>query len=105
MKKILTANHPAEAQMVVDFLSGEGVAAEVRGEMLFGARGELPISEASPTVWVVDEEQEAHATQLLEAYFKQAEEQANATWTCSCGETHEGQFTSCWNCGAPRPSA
>lgn len=104
MKKILTSNHPAEAQMVVDFLAGEGIDAQVRGEMLFGARGELPIAEASPTVWVVDEKAEMQATELLKLYFAQAKEQSEEHWTCACDERHEGQFTSCWSCGSARPS-
>ncbi|MFN2357477.1 MAG: putative signal transducing protein [Desulfotignum sp.] len=37
-------------------MESQGIKCEVKGEYLFGARGELPITpETAPSVWILDE--------------------------------------------------
>lgn len=51
MKAVFFADHAFEAHLVRGRLEVEGIAAEVRGEWLAGACGELPAS-GLVTVWV-----------------------------------------------------
>ena len=94
--KVYTARDAVEAHFVRGLLEREGLAAEVLGDKLAIAIGELPPLSAGtlPAVWVAEESTEP-AKKIV----------AKAPWTCpSCGETIEPQFTDCWNCGAARPA-
>lgn len=51
MKSVYQAAHGFDAHMVRDLLEQEGIAAQVRGEYLQGALGELPAG-GMVTVWV-----------------------------------------------------
>jgi hypothetical protein len=102
------AENPIEAQMVVDLLQAEGIAARIQGEHIFAVRGALPI--AYPTVWVLDEANYDRARGLALEYDRGryagegSDEPRPAPWTCpQCGERIEGQFGLCWQCGADRP--
>jgi hypothetical protein len=99
------AENPISAQMVVDLLRAEGIAAKVQGEHLFAVRGALPVS--YPTVWVLDEDDYDRARELVLAYEQEAAQArypAAEPWTCpQCGERIEGQFGLCWQCGTERP--
>jgi len=68
MKQIYVANNPAEAHLVKGMLESHGIHAEVRGEALWGTRGETPVTaETLPTVWVEDA-RAAEATRIVEEY-------------------------------------
>ncbi|MEO6222961.1 MAG: DUF2007 domain-containing protein [Vicinamibacterales bacterium] len=107
MTRVFTAQHPTEAHLVEGLLRSGGIQAEVHGESLFSARGELPVTAATlPSVWVLDDGQVADALELLR--HRATEVSAGASmppgWTCSqCDETVEPQFTTCWKCGAAKP--
>lgn len=104
MKPVYTAKHPAEAHLVRGMLEAGGIRAEVRGDQLYGAFGELPVL---PTVWIHDATADLEALRLVGEYLHgtPARRHANERWICpSCGEGLEGQFTDCWNCGAARPA-
>jgi predicted metal-dependent HD superfamily phosphohydrolase len=55
MKQAYHAANPVDAQLVVDLLASEGIAAFMQGQYLSGAVGELPAGELL-RVWVPDEE-------------------------------------------------
>jgi predicted metal-dependent HD superfamily phosphohydrolase len=55
MKQAYHAANPVDAQLVVDLLASEGIAAFTQGQYLFGAVGELPAGELL-RVWVADED-------------------------------------------------
>lgn len=105
MLKIYVANNPTEAHFIAGLLNDAGIAAHVQGEALWGARGEVPPTPATlPSVWIDNDDQAEDAAGLIR---QQSEPTLNAdgdgTWRCvACGETIEGQFTECWNCGASR---
>jgi hypothetical protein len=42
VKQVFVAQHPTEAHVIKGLLEAEGIRAEVRGESLFGVRGEAP---------------------------------------------------------------
>lgn len=108
MLKVYIANHPAEAHLVKGILGSHGIACEVQGEFLFGARGELPITpETAPSVWIFDQRHFEAARRIVQEYEASLSQDASdgETWICkSCGEDSEGQFGECWNCGTPRES-
>jgi len=106
MKQVYIADDPTEAHLVKGILEQYGISCEIRGEALWIARGQLPLtSETLPTIWIVDDNRYEEAAELAER-FKDGTltEKAGANWKCSeCDEEVEGQFTECWQCGANRP--
>ena len=105
MKRIFTARHPAEAHIVKGMLESKGIVSEVRGEALFGARGEIPVWEALPEIWVSEDQANA-ALENIETETDALETPDAEAWTCSnCGESVEQQFVTCWKCNHNRPEA
>jgi Putative prokaryotic signal transducing protein len=104
MKRIHNARHAAEAHLVRGFLESCGIAAVVRGEWLAGGFGELPLDVCG--VWITNDAQLDEADRLLRDFLhgRSGATGPGAIWQCACcGETGEGQFTACWQCGAARP--
>jgi hypothetical protein len=64
-------------------------------------------SRLNGAVYVVDAAQTEQARAVVARFVKGSaprEAAVSATWQCaSCGETLEGQFETCWRCGAARP--
>ncbi len=78
-------------------LESQDIKTFLKNQFGFGGTGELPFVETVPQLFVLREEDEERALQLIaEAGETQAE---NAAWTCpECGTEIEGNFTECWNC-------
>src|SRR5688572_25005627 len=104
MKKVFVAQHPTEAHFVKGLLEREGIAAEVRGETLFGVRGATPATpDTLPTVWILDDRQLTSAEEFVAGYERgdRSPEMEGELWCCpNCGEMMEPQFTVCWKCAA-----
>lgn len=99
MKLVHTAAQSTEARVLRQLLEAEGLAVLVKGEHIDTLRGEIPIPEAMPTVWVLDDAEESRAREILASYLTGAGETGEA-WTCGgCGEEHDAQFGACWSCG------
>ncbi|MGR5235356.1 putative signal transducing protein [Vibrio alfacsensis] len=98
--KIFVARNPTEAHIVCELLKTEQIACEVRGEGMFGLKGELPFGEdTDPFIWLLLPEQQLMAKAIIDAYQKQTERQYR-DWQCpQCKEKNEGQFGACWQCG------
>ena len=93
---------PADAWLVKDWLVAHGVRAEVR-DHLGGARGELPIPDCWPTVWVRATDKSA-AVSALES--RDGPQLVRAAWVCSrCAEPNEPAFEWCWSCQTDRTPA
>jgi hypothetical protein len=107
MKKVYTATNPGNAHLLKGFLEGENILSIVQGDFLWGARGEIPVTpETSPSVWVIDDADYDRAMEIISNF--QAEENNGdleiMEWKCNkCGESNEGQFSECWQCGTSRP--
>jgi Putative prokaryotic signal transducing protein len=109
MKQVFVARTPTEAHLVKGVLETRGIRAEVRGEALWGTRGEIPLTpDTLPTVWVLDDRQAPEGVRIVEEY---SSSEASASgledqgWRCpACGEQLEAQFSECWKCGASRPA-
>ena len=79
-------------------LEEAGIACMIKNERLSGALGEIPFLECWPELWVVDKHALSQAERLVAA--AQAEAEPGEPWQCShCGETVDGQFAACWQCG------
>ncbi|MDQ3777112.1 MAG: DUF2007 domain-containing protein [Pseudomonadota bacterium] len=101
MKRVYTARHPIDAHLVRGLLEAAGIPAEVRGEVLFGARGELPMTEDTlPSVWVLDERAAGRALSIVHTHQEEgAAPAAGPAWQCpACGAELEPQFSTCWRC-------
>jgi hypothetical protein len=109
MKQVFVAQNPTEAHFVGGLLESRGIRAEVRGEGLWLARGEAPLTpETLPTVWALDDSQVAEALRIIEDYSSDRSntESSVQSWLCpACGQALEPQFTACWNCGATGPGS
>ena len=95
MRRLTQAPNLAIAALWVDTLREAGIAAALNRQFLAGAAGELPPDQCLPEVWVLHEEQEAQARELLRALMDLPQRR----WHCACGELVEGGFESCWRCG------
>ena len=108
MKQVFVARTPTEAHLVKGVLETRGISAEVRGEALWGTRGEIPLTpDTLPTVWVLHDLQAPEAVRIVEEYSSSAPASGGEAegWRCpACGEQVEPQFSECWKCGASRPA-
>jgi Putative prokaryotic signal transducing protein len=69
MKKVFAAKTPTEAHLVRSLLEREAIAAEVHGEWLTGALGEIPLTpDTWPSVWILNDDDEEKAIALVSDY-------------------------------------
>ncbi len=102
MKRIHNARHATDAHLIRGFLESCGIATVIRGEWLAGGFGELPVDVCS--VWITDDARFEEADRLVQKFLQGRLAADGAAWRCpQCGETSEGQFTACWQCGTARP--
>lgn len=94
---------PAIARLVCHAIQNAGIESLVRGDVYGAAMGELPPVAAWAEVWIADDARLTEATALAHASMTDTPANAAAPWTCACGETLEGSFGTCWQCGAPAP--
>ncbi len=89
--KIYTATHPLEAHMLMQLLHQQGIACELRGEMLFALRGEIPMdSSSAPSLWLQKPEQQTAAQQIIREFLNPPP--ANAGNAQSVGSIMKGNF-------------
>lgn len=104
MRRLYIAPDPLQAHVLRGALEAAGIAAEVRGSYIFGARGEAPVTtETAPTVWIPEDADFEVAAEIVRE-FEAAPEQSGpiSTWRCACGEFIEKQFSHCWRCGTSK---
>jgi Putative prokaryotic signal transducing protein len=69
MKRVFVTKNPTEAHLVKGLLEREGIAAEVQGEWLYGAMGEIPFTpETWPSVWISKDSQLKRALKFVAGY-------------------------------------
>lgn len=102
MRKVYQSAHLIDAHLVSARLTAAGVDNLVRGDLLTGALGELPV-DATPSVWVSDSALEQRALELIDQW-QRSDREIRPDWRCpGCGETQSASFESCWSCGRDRP--
>ncbi len=99
MKRLMQAPNLAIATLWADMLSSAGMAASVQRAYAGSIAGEIPPDQALPEIWLHDYTQHARAT----AWMEELRHLPHHHWLCSnCGESVDGPFEQCWNCGALR---
>ncbi|MBT9490198.1 MAG: DUF2007 domain-containing protein [Rubrivivax sp.] len=103
MKRLTTAPNVALATLWAELLQHQGgIHTSVQRAYASGIAGEIPPDQALPEVWVLDDNQLEPARRLL----AELRELPHRHWLChGCGETVDGPFEECWNCGAAMPGA
>jgi hypothetical protein len=100
MKRLLQAPNLALATLWADQLVCAGIDANVQRAYACGIVGEIPMDQALPEVWVLDDAQHPQATALLQ----ELRHRPHRHWLChGCGESVDGPFDQCWNCGHSQP--
>jgi hypothetical protein len=95
MLRLTQAPNIAIAALWVDTLREAGIAASMQRYFLGAVAGHLPPDQCLPEVWLTHDEQEGRARQLIH----DLQHLPQRRWLCRCGETVEGGFEQCWNCG------
>lgn len=102
MKRIYSAKDPLMIGHLKNVLATFGIRCITRKYDLSSAAGELPPIECWPELWVVDDEKVNRAEAILKKTLAPLRS-VQKSWLCpGCGETIEGQFSECWNCGRDR---
>ena len=106
--KLYVGKSTVDAHLLKETLLHAGSPATVLGAALNYASGVMPGAfDTSPSVWVGQLDLD-HATQIAHEFSviqKEPPHIEKSAWTCSeCNETIEGQFSTCWLCGADRPT-
>jgi hypothetical protein len=103
MKRIYSTKDPLMIGHLKNVLATFGIKCIAKNVDLMSAAGELPPIECWPELWVVDDDKFGRAQAILKQTLAPLES-VKKPWRCvGCGETIEGQFTECWNCGRERP--
>jgi Putative prokaryotic signal transducing protein len=102
MKRLHSAKDPLMIGHLKNVLAAVGIKCVARNVDLISAAGELPPVECWPELWVVDDEKFGRAKSVLKKTLAPLHS-VKKPWACvGCGETIEGQFSECWNCGRDR---
>lgn len=107
MKRLYASHNPIVLDQITDALEKANIRSIKRNMNMTGqAAGELPPIVCWPEIWLVDERDRKRASEILSALLQDLESPGEP-WVCpACGEELEGQFGSCWQCGASaRPPA
>lgn len=102
MKRLTQAPNVALATLWADQLTQTGIKTTVQRAYTSSIAGEIPPDQALPELWVEDDARLDAARTLLH----DLQNLPHRHWLChGCGESVDGPFDECWNCGAPMPCA
>jgi hypothetical protein len=101
MRRLVQAPNLAIATLWADLLQREGgFDVSVQRAFASGIAGEIPPDQALPELWIHDDGQRERALALLD----RLRHLPHHHWHClGCGESVDGPFEQCWNCGAAMP--
>jgi hypothetical protein len=98
---VYVAANPVEAEIVRQLLASHGIRTELLGVFAWGAVGELPLPEAWPRLYLVEERDRERARAVIRDYESAP---VAGSWACrQCGERSPAHFGACWSCGARHP--
>ena len=102
MKRLVQAPIGAIAHLWKAQLQGAGFDVTIQREFASGIAGEIPVDQALPEIWIMDESRYEAARRFL----AEMQSRPHRRWYCpGCAELVEGPFDQCWNCGGDRPGA
>ena len=100
MLRLTQAPDIATAMLWSDLLREAGMPASDAAPAPGRGGGHLPPGECLPEIWLAHAEHADPARAPLRDYERLPQRQ----WVCrACGESIEGGFEQCWNCGALMP--
>jgi hypothetical protein len=98
MKRVFSSHNLVLVHHSRNLLAAEGIATEIRNQILSSAMGELPPAECQAELWVLRGEDVWRAEEVL-----RGPAMSGPDWGCpSCGEVLGAQFAQCWKCSALR---
>lgn len=84
-----------------NLLQSEGIDCFINNDLLYALAGEVPVNEVLPELWLFDSRRLHRAQSIIDNEIRPVNQ--GSLWTChQCGERHDPQFTSCWNCAADK---
>lgn len=96
MQRLAQAPNIAIAQLWADMLNDAGIETSVQRYFISSIAGDMPPDQCLPELWVMQDGQLPLAKQVLQ----QLQHPPQRCWVCTaCGETVDGGFMQCWNCG------
>lgn len=99
--KIFTHPNLYQVVNVRNMLQLKRIETQLRNEFSAGAVGDLAPHDVWPELWLIDERDQALATQIIASLRDEA---LVEDWICSrCGEQNGGAFEECWQCGHTAP--
>lgn len=99
VRRLTTTPNLALATLWADMLSQAGFPATVQRAWGSSIAGEIPPDQALPEIWLDDDE----ALDAARRFLDELQHLPYRHWVCrACGETVDGPFEQCWNCGVPR---
>lgn len=85
-----------------NLLVNEGIRCDVRTPFLGAAKGDIPVTDCWSRLVIFDDEDAERARHVIDAALAPGA-RPEAIWNCAkCGESVEGQFDACWQCGSSR---
>ena len=103
MKRVYCSDDLVMAGHLKSLLDADGIECFLKNQYLTGGRGDLPLNECWPELWITQDESYVHAMKIITATIYNPDKIVDSDWRCNCGELIEGQFGSCWNCGKDKP--
>ena len=105
MLKLYVSNSLIEVEARKEILDQEGILCTVKNQQGSSLAGEVPFAEVFPELWVINDDDFPRAKEILEKWDELSSQQM-AGWTCQgCHEQLDGEFTTCWKCGAEKGSS
>ena len=104
MEQVFVSQNLFEVEVRKERLEEAGIRCTIKNQRSSSLAGEIPFTEVFPELWVIQDEDADRAKQILEEGLVSLPSNQD-TWVCAgCGERHESQFGTCWNCGQEKPS-
>ncbi len=104
MRKVFSSHNLVEVESFKELLEQEHIPSWIKNQRGSSLAGEVPFAEVFPELWVLNDDDYPAARELWE-HWRAAVPSASTDWTCAgCGESHERDFTTCWQCGRDRPT-
>lgn len=102
MKLLYTSRTHGDLERIRDALQSAEIQCMIRGELLSGLAGEIPLGDSVPELWLIDDAQLDEARRILSSLLSEPASPGDP-WKCTqCGESIEAQFDSCWKCGSKK---
>ncbi|RMH73720.1 MAG: DUF2007 domain-containing protein [Gemmatimonadetes bacterium] len=100
MKKVYSSPDSLMIGHLKNVLEANGIPAMLKNEHLPGLAGGVPVNECWIELWILSDIDLEQAEHIIQTALQHHTKDPLPEWQCpSCGETIEGQFARCWNCG------